>query len=353
MRQVSTAIALAGLVTASAATMWGARLGAQAPPPSPVTFSRDIQPILESRCLSCHGDTMAMSKLDLRTREGVLSGGAHGAVVVSGSAEQSKLYRVVAGLEKPSMPMQGAPLRSAEIATVKRWIDQGIAWDTDRPLKSTSSTASLAALERRTITAEERSYWAFKLPVQAPVPSSAGGSHSHPIDRFLEKTRTAHGLTAAPRADRLTLGRRAYLDLLGLPPTPAEVAEFMSDRSPQAWEHLIDKLLASPHYGERYGRLWLDVARYADSAGFEYDMHRPNAWRYRDYVIRAFNEDRPFDRFLVEQIAGDEVNDRSDETRIATGFLRAGARVLFREKDNPERRFDYLDEIIGTIAKGT
>jgi len=351
MQQVSRAIALAALVTLLAPVMSGARLRAQSPPP--LQFSRDIQPILESRCLSCHGDTITMSKLDLRTREGVLAGGSHGAVVVPGSAEQSKLYRVIAGLEKPSMPLQGASLSADQVATLKRWIDEGLKWDGDRPLKSTSSTASLAALERRTITAEERNYWAFKLPVQATLPTSSRTQLTHPIDRFLESSRVARGLTAAPRADRLTLVRRAYLDLLGLPPTPAEVAEFMADRSPQAWEHLIDKLLASPHYGERYGRLWLDVARYADSAGFEYDMHRPNAWRYRDYVIRSFNEDKPFDRFLIEQIAGDEMDDRSDETRIATGFLRAGPRVLFREKDNPERRFDYLDEIIGTIAKGT
>ena len=160
-------------------------------------------------------------------------------------------------------------------------------------------------------------------------------------------------LTAAPRADRLTLVRRAYLDLLGLPPSPAEVAAFIADDKPGAWERLIDKLLASPHYGERYGRHWLDVARYADSAGFEYDMHRPNAWRYRDYVIRSFNADKPYDVFLTEQIAGDEMDGKTEDSLIATGFLRAGPRVLFREKDNPERRFDYLDEILGTIGKGT
>ncbi len=147
--------------------------------------------------------------------------------------------------------------------------------------------------------------------------------------------------------------RRAYLDLLGLPPTPAQVDEFIADQTPQAWERLIDKLLASPHYGERYGRHWLDVARYADSGGFEYDVHRPNAWRYRDYVIKSFNDDKPYNQFLVEQLAGDEMDWKTDQTLIATGFLRMGPRVLFREKDNPERRFDYLDEIIGTIGKGT
>src|SRR5262249_14166036 len=135
--------------------------------------------------------------------------------------------------------------------------------------------------------------------------------------------------------------------------TPAQVDAFVNDRSPDAWEHLVDSLLASPHYGERYGRHWLDVARYADSGGFEYDVHRPNAWRYRDYVIQSFNEDKPYDRFLVEQIAGDEMDGRTNGSLIATGFLRMGPRVLFREKDNPERRYDYLDEILGTIGKGT
>jgi hypothetical protein len=175
----------------------------------------------------------------------------------------------------------------------------------------------------------------------------------NPIDRFLEKARVDRGLTAAPRADRNTLVRRAYLDLLGLPPSPAEIAEFMADQSPDAWEHLIDKLLASPHYGERYGRHWLDVARYADSGGFEYDIHRPNAWRYRDYVIKSFNQDKPYSQFLTEQLAGDEMDYRTEDSLIATGFLRMGPRVLFREKDNPERRYDYLDEMLATIGKGT
>ena len=226
-------------------------------------------------------------------------------------------------------------------------------WDAPTTATTNSAANPLAALERMDITPEQRNYWAFKLPVQAPVPGVANRDLTNPIDRFLEKARVDRGLTAAPRADRLTLVRRAYLDLLGLPPTPAQVAEFMADQTPQAWERLIDTLLASPHYGERYGRHWLDVARYADSGGFEYDVHRPNAWRYRDYVIKSFNDDKPYNLFLTEQIAGDEMDWKTDQTLIATGFLRMGPRVLFREKDNPERRFDYLDEIIGTIGKGT
>ncbi len=146
------------------------------------------------------------------------------------------------------------------------------------------------------ISAEARNYWAFQKPVPASVPES---SSPNPIDAFLEKMRRDKSLKAAPRADRITLLRRAYMDLIGLPPTTAETAEYLADKSPHAWEHLIDKLLASPHYGERWGRHWLDVARYADSNGFEHDYDRPNAWRYRDYVIRAFNQDTPYDRFLA------------------------------------------------------
>ena len=332
----------------------GVLLSAQSAPPGPqVSFEKDVQPILEKNCLSCHGET-TQGRLDLRTRETAVKGGARGSDIVPGDATASRLYRRVAGLERPSMPAQAEPLSAEQIAAIKTWIDQGAAWGSST-LTSTGkpSAAALAALENRVITTEERNYWAFKLPVKGPLPAVDDTNLTSPVDRFLEEARRERGLKPGPRADQYTLVRRAYLDLLGVPPTPAQVDAFVNDRSPNAWERLIDTLLASPHYGERYGRMWLDVARYADSAGFEYDMHRPNAWRYRDYVIKSFNEDKPYDRFLVEQIAGDEMDGKTGDSLVATGFLRMGPRVLFREKDNPERRYDYLDEIIGTIGKGT
>jgi len=343
-----TSMALALSVVGSIAAL----LSAQAPPAS---FAKDVEPILERDCRQCHGDTVQLGKLDLSTRDSALRGGTRGSDIIPGNAEASRLYRRIAGLEQPSMPAQGNPLSAAEVAAVKRWIDEGANWDAVSPSSSAkpSAAAALAALENRIITPAERNYWAFKLPVQAPLPQVDDSRFTNPIDRFLQSARRAHALTPAPRADRQTLVRRAYLDLLGLPPTPAQVDAFVGDRSPKAWERLIDSLLASPHYGERYGRLWLDVARYADSAGFEYDTHRPNAWRYRDYVIKSFNDDKPYDRFLIEQLAGDEMDGKTGDSLIATGFLRMGPRVLFREKDNPERRYDYLDEIIGTIGKGT
>ena len=219
-------------------------------------------------------------------------------------------------------------------------------------LAAIGSVVCLSAGQQNTeIPAAARNYWAFKLPVQAPLPS-ASIRFENPIDRFLEAARQEKGLAAAPRAARLTLLRRAYLDLIGLPPSPAESAAFLADDNPGSWERLIDTLLASPRYGERWGRHWLDVARYADSSGFEQDYDRPNAWRYRDYVIRAFNLDKPYDVFLKEQIAGDELDTRTDDTRIATGFLRAGPRVAFREKDNPERRYEYLDDLVATTGRG-
>ena len=294
---------------------------------------------------------MQLSKLDLRTLEGALKGGEKGASIVPGKAEDSRLYRRVAGLERPAMPMDGK-LTGDQISTIKAWIDQGAHWDVGAEAKAPSvDPAALAALENMEISPEARNYWAFKLPLQAPVPN-ASADLRNPIDRFLEKTRREKDLKAAPRADRLTLVRRAYMDLIGLPPTPSETEEFLSDNSPEAWGHLIDKLLASPHYGERWGRHWLDVARYADSDGFEQDFDRPNAWLYRDYVVRSFNQDKPYNIFIKEQVAGDELETKSADTMIATGFLRAGPRVHFREKDTPERRFDYLDDVMATIGRG-
>ena len=317
-----------------------------------VDFATEIHPILQSKCLGCHGDKLKLSKLDLRRRESAIEGGAHGAALVPGNAERSRMYRHVAGLEEPAMPMRGEPLTATEVAAMKRWIDEGAVWPAGIAAAAAANVPAFSASEDRPITAAERSYWAFRLPLQAPLPD-VGQNLTNPIDRFLQHARASRGLVAAPRADRHTLVRRAYLDLLGLPPSPEEVARFVADDRADAWERLIDSLLASPHYGERYGRHWLDVARYADSAGFEYDVHRPNAWRYRDYVIRGFNDDKPYDQFLVEQIAGDEMDGKTLDSLIATGFLRMGPRVLFREKDNPERRFDYLDDVLATIGKGT
>jgi hypothetical protein len=311
----------------------------------PAAFTNDIRPIMERSCWNCHGDETQRSGLDLRTRESALRGGDRGPAIVPGRAVDSRLYRLVARLEEPHMPREGNPLTQTEIAAVRAWIDSGAHWDTGPAVAS-----GLEPVENDGLPPGARDYWAFQLPAQGPAPVTP--PFEHPIDRFLEKTRGETGLVVAPRADRLTLLRRAHLDLIGLPPTPEETEAFMADTEPGAWERLIERLLASPHYGERWGRHWLDVARYADSDGYEQDYDRPNAWRYRDYVIAAFNDDKPFDQFIREQIAGDELDETTHETMIATGFLRAGPRVHFREKDNPERRYEYLDDILATIGRG-
>ncbi len=309
-------------------------------------FSHEIRPIMERTCWNCHSDQIQSSGLNLSTREGALAGGARGPAIVPGDADASRLYRQVAGLEGPAMPL-GIPLSDTEIEAFRNWINDGAQWD-EGPATAVAGESFTAFAT--TVPDSAREYWAFQLPRDHPPPTVA--NFDHPIDRFLEQKRQEAGVAAAPRADRLTLLRRAYLDLLGLPPTVEDIEEFMADTAPGAWQRLIDRLLASPHYGERWGRHWLDVARYADSDGYEQDVDRDNAWRYRDYVVNAFNDDKPYDQFITEQLAGDELDETTHETRIATGFLRAGPRVNFREKDNPERRWDYLDDVLATLGRG-
>ena len=262
-----------------------------------VTFSDHIRPIMERSCWNCHGEAAQLSDLDLRTRESAIEGGTRGPAIIPGQAENSRLYRAVAGLDDPPMPMSGDPLTDAEVASVRAWINDGAPWDT---AGVTTTADALSALENSELPPGARDYWAFQLPEQAPVPLSE--TYEHPVDRFLDHARRDAGVTAAPRADSLTLLRRAYLDLTGLPPTLAQIDDFLADTDRGAWERLIDRLLDSPQYGERWGRHWLDVARYADSSGFEMDYNRANAWRYRDYVINAFNQDKAYNQFLREQI---------------------------------------------------
>ena len=313
---------------------------------SPDVFTHEIRPIMERTCWNCHSDQVKSSGLDLSTREGALTGGNRGPAIVPGDAEGSRLYRQLAGVEGPAMPL-GVPLSAEEIEAVRNWINAGAEWD-DGP-SSVVSGDQFSAFATD-VPASAREYWAFKLPVQGPLPDVA--AYEHPIDKFLEQKRQQSNVTPAPPADRLTLLRRAYLDLIGLPPTPEETEQFLADTDDGAWERLLDRLLESPHYGERWGRHWLDVARYADSDGYEQDVDRSNAWRYRDYVVDSFNQDKPYSQFITEQVAGDELDETTHETRIATGFLRAGPRVNFREKDNPERRWDYLDDVLATLGRG-
>ena len=300
--------------------------------------------ILRRNCVACHGAALQMSKLDLRTREGMLAGGERGAALVPGDPDRSRIYRFVAGLEKPEMP-PGKPLPEEQVDAIRRWIEAGAPMTAAAPsIKDAEAKAALARMEERPITAEERKFWAFVPPVRHPVP---GIGAQNPVDVFVRAALKKKGLTPTSAADRRTLIRRAYLDLTGLPPSPEQVRAFVNDTSANAFAKIVDELLASPHYGERWGRHWLDIVRYADSGGFEFDRDRANAWRYRDYVIRAFNEDKPYDRFVREQLAGDEFWPDSGEAWVATGYLRLGAENNLK---NEQTRMDELDDIVATTS---
>ena len=321
---------------------------------------KDVLPILEKNCFQCHGEDLKMANLDLRTREAMLKGGDKGPSLVPGKAEESQLYMRVTGQNQPQMPMTPLPpLSEHEMLVLKNWIDQGASWgeatsaraDTQAP--GDKANASYLEYRERVITDEMRQWWAFKKPVRhAPPEVSDSRWSANPIDRFVRARMDAKGLTPAPQADRVTLIRRVYLDMIGLLPTPAEVDAFVNDPSPRAYEELVEKLLASHHYGERWARHWLDVVRYADSSGFEHDRTLASAWRFRDYVIRAFNEDKPYNQFVIEHIAGDELDEPTNDSLIATAFYRFGPRVRFREKDNPFYRYEYLDDMIRTTFGG-
>jgi hypothetical protein len=287
-----------------------------------------------------------MSGLDLRTAESALAGGDNGKVIEPFDAGASRLYQFITHQAKPTMP-PGKKIPDAAIETLRRWIEAGASFDGFEKEVARKDDGP-AKLVERPITPEERGFWAFQPPRRSPEPRvSRPGWGANPIDAFLLVKMKAKGLKPSPRADRRTLIRRAYLDLTGLPPVPEEVEAFVKDSSPGAWERLIDRLLASPHYGERWVRHWLDLVRYADSGGFEFDVDRPDAWRYRDYVVKAFNDDKPYDQFIREQLAGDEYAPDSQEAMIATGFLRLGP----EGGGGGERgRQDALDDLITTTS---
>jgi mono/diheme cytochrome c family protein len=284
---------------------------AQLPSPSTgkVDFARDIQPILQKRCQVCHGALQQMSGLRLDNRADALKGGASGAVIRPGSSAESRLIRLVGALEgKLVMPPGGKRLSPEEVGLLRAWIDQGAVWP-DQPRPDAAKLQS--------------AHWAFA-PVARPQPPRTrnGTWPRNPVDQFVLARLEKEGITPSSEADRTTLFRRLNLDLTGLPPSPREIAEFLSDNRADAYEKAVDRLLDSPHFAEKAARSWLDLARYADSDGYEKDYVRPHAWRYRQWVIDAFARDMPFDRFTIEQIAGDLLPNATVEQKVATGFHR-------------------------------
>ncbi|MGV3719310.1 MAG: DUF1549 domain-containing protein, partial [Actinomycetota bacterium] len=252
-------------------------------PPAP-SYERDILPLLRGRCIGCHGHERPNAGLDIRRVGDLLEGGYSGPSIVPGAPEKSLLYQMLAD---GRMPKGGGRLSPEELAKVARWIKAG-------------------AKGRET-----QGHWAFQSPAaKKPPVVKATERVRNPIDRFLLADLERQGLSYSPEADRRTLLRRVTYDLIGLPPTPAELDAFMRDKEPDAYERVVDRLLADPRFGERWARHWLDTAGYADSEGvLQEDRIRPNSWRYRDYVIRSFNGDKPYDQFLREQLAGDELTD--------------------------------------------
>jgi hypothetical protein len=319
--------------------------GASAPAQSSktVSFSKDVAPLLAEKCVHCHGRDSTMGNLDLRTREGMLKGGKHGPAIVPGKAQASGLYGHLTGAIQPQMPF-GGRATSEQIAVLKDWIDGGALWDSPVTLTSTAAPVEKKFTER------QRRFWAFQPVTKPAVPSVRAGDWVRtPVDAFVLAKLEQKNLTPNAPADRITLLRRATLDLIGLTPTPEEVQSFLTDNSPDAFAKVVDRLLASPHYGERWGRHWLDLARYADTNGFKADETRPNIWRYRDYVIQSFNEDKPYDRFIKEQIAGDELYPNQPMSKIAVGFNR-----LYTDETNQPvlelRRQETLNDITDTVA---
>jgi hypothetical protein len=276
-----------------------------------VDFSRDVEPIFKERCQGCHGPRVQSSGLRLDNAEDALKGGNSGAVIRPGNSAQSRLVRLVAGLDdKLTMPPAGPRLTTKEIASLKAWIDQGAIW---------SGQGAHTASDRPATA----SFWAFQ-PLRKPSPPDTRNRAwpRNAIDRFILARLEEQALDPSPEAAKTTLVRRLYLDLIGLPPQPDDVDAFLRDNRPDAYERLVDSLLASPHYGEKWGRFWLDQARYADSDGYRGDRFRPNAWRYREWVIHALNRDMPFDEFTIEQIAGDLLPNATVDQKVATGFQR-------------------------------
>ena len=305
-------------------------------------FERDIAPLLVRRCLECHNATDASGNLTLTTGDGLRRGGDSGTgIVAEHLAESPLLQRVVAGEMPPARQGQPVVLPTAEVELLKAWVAVGAPWPEGRKLD---------LYERTTDVRGGRDWWSLQ-PVRRPaVPTLGDGSAAtNPIDAFIGKALADAGLEPAPPADRATLIRRAYADLWGLPPTAEEIEAFVADDRPEAWEELVDRLLASPHFGERWARYWLDLVRYADTSGYERDQEKPGAWRYRDWVVRALNDDLPYDRFILEQLAGDELPDRTDETVVATGFLRLGT-WNDEPNDAEEYKYDRLEDLVHTTT---
>lgn len=327
---------------------------ASAASPSPegiAFFEKNVRPLFVKHCYECHSGPEASGSLLLDSREGLLEGGDTGPAVVPGQPAKSLLIEAVR-YQNPNlqMPPQNR-LSPAEVAALEKWIALGAPDPRLAPTTGDKSVAEKAAGPTGMSIEAGRKFWAFQPLARPDAPQVKQKAWLRtPIDAFVLARLEKAGLQPAPAADKRTLLRRVTFDLTGLPPTPAEVEAFLADSSPDAFSQVVERLLASPDYGIRWGRHWLDVARYADSNGLDENLAFGNAWRYRDYVVDAFNADKPFNRFLVEQLAGDLLPGANQQTTSATGFLVLGAKVL-AEPDIDKLQMDTIDEQLDTIGK--
>ena len=310
-------------------------------------FEKRIRPLLVEHCYDCHGPEEQESELRLDRYSDLLQGGLGGPAVVPGKPQASLLVTAVGYLDNDLQMPPEEKLTKAQIADLTRWVEMGAPHPNAGQMEPRTSKAT--SLPPAT------EHWAYQVPVKPAIPEVHDQQWpNNAIDQFVLARLEQADLLPAPEADRRVLLRRATYDLTGLPPTKEEIDAFLSDQSTAAFEKVIDRLLASPHYGERWGRHWLDIARYADSNGLDENVAQANAWRYRDYVVEAFNTDKPFDQFIREQLAGDllasnEPDDRNQQ-KIATGFLSLGPKVL-AEVDETKMEMDIVDEQIDTLGK--
>jgi hypothetical protein len=308
-------------------------------------FESKVRPVLAENCVNCHGAKKQRGGLRLDSRAAALAGGDRGPALAPGRPDQSLLLKAVRHEDDLKMPPK-SKLPREQVAALTRWVQMGAPWPG-------AETAAPAAPVRSgfQISDKDRAHWAFQPVRRSALPTVKDSAWArNPVDAFILARLEAKGLRPNPPAGRRELIRRACYDLTGLPPTPPEVEAFVADPRPDAYERLVDRLLESPHYGEKWGRHWLDLVRFAETNSYERDNPKPHAWRYRDYVIRAFNADKPYDRFVREQLAGDELPGHDGDALIATGYYRLG---IWDDEptDREQARFDGLDDVVATTGQ--
>lgn len=301
-------------------------------------FERDVAPLIVKRCLECHNARQHAGGLNLTTQSGFQKGGDSGGVFDVKNPDASLiLERLRAGEMPPMQQGKSQKLAAAEIEAFENWIKADAVWPQDRVLDLYEATNDVRG---------GRDWWSFQPVIKPPVPTLENNDRvQNPIDAFVFQSLAEHDMLPAPQASRRVLIRRLYFDLLGLPPTYQDVESFVADEDPQAFEKLVDRLLASPQFGERWARYWLDLVRFAETCGYERDQEKPGIWKYRDWVVKALNDDLPYDEFIVQQLAGDEIPNRTEESVIATGFLMAGT---WNDEPNDinEYQYDRLEDMI-------